>query len=62
MNLKPFVNNKDLYDAFLEEIENRIGQARTKLENRSELEEVYRAQGEVKALKALLQLKESING
>tara|TARA_R100000773_G_scaffold3486_2_gene4177 strand:+ start:685 stop:891 length:207 start_codon:yes stop_codon:yes gene_type:complete len=60
--LKPFVNNPELYNPFLEEIVNRIDKVHKRLEQISEVEELYRAQGEIRVLRAMLRLREDING
>jgi len=60
--LKPFVNNPELYNPFLEEIVIRIDKVHKRLEQISEVEELYRAQGEIRVLRAMLRLREDING
>ena len=60
--LKPFVNNPELYNPFLEEVINRINKVHKRLEQISEVEELYRAQGEIRVLRAMLRLREDING
>ena len=60
--LKPFVNNPELYNPFLEETINRINKVHKRLEQISEVEELYRAQGEIRVLRAMLRLREDING
>ena len=60
--LKPFVNNPELYNPFLEEIINRINKVHKRLEQISEVEELYRAQGEIRVLRSMLRLREDING
>ena len=60
--LKPFVNNPELYNPFLEEIVSRINKVHKRLEQISEVEELYRAQGEIRVLRAMLRLREDING
>lgn len=60
--LKPFVNNPELYNPFLEEIASRIEKTHKRLEQISEVEELYRAQGEIRTLRAMLRLREDING
>ena len=60
--LKPFVNNPELYNPFLEEILTRIDKVHKRLEQITEVEELYRAQGEVRALRSLLLLREHVNG
>ena len=60
--LKPFVNNPELYNPFLEEIVSRIEKVHKRLEQISEVEELYRAQGEIRVLRSMLRLREDING
>jgi len=60
--LKPFVNNPELYNPFVEEINLRIEKTHKRLEQISEVEELYRAQGEIRTLRAMLRLREDING
>lgn len=60
--LKPFVNNPELYNPFLEEILTRIDKVHKRLEQITEVEELYRAQGEIRILRSLLLLREHING
>jgi len=60
--LKPFVNNPELYNPFLEEIVKRIEKTHKRLEQISEVEELYRAQGEIRMLRSMLRLREDING
>ena len=60
--LKPFVNNPELYNPFVEEINLRIEKTHRRLEQMVEVEEIYRAQGEIRALRAMLRLRDDING
>jgi|TARA_R100001440_G_scaffold16141_2_gene27381 hypothetical protein len=60
--LKPFVNNPDLFNPFLEEITNRIEKIHRRLEQLVDVEELYRAQGEIRVLRSMLRLREDING
>ena len=60
--LKPFVNNPELYNPFLEEITKRIEKVHRRLEQISEVEELYRAQGEIRTLRSMLRLRDDING
>jgi len=62
MSLKLIVNNKDSWDALLEELDERILFAHKQLEQRSEIEEMYRFQGEVRALRSLKRLRDKVNG
>ena len=60
--LKHFVNNPELYNPFLEEIMNRIDKVHKRLEQITDVEELYRAQGEIRVLRSLLLLREHVNG
>jgi len=60
--LKLFVNNPELYNPFLEEIVRRIEKTHKRLEQISEVEELYRAQGEIRVFRSMLRLREDING
>jgi hypothetical protein len=60
--LKPFVNNPELYNPFLEEIDERIVFAQIALEQSREPDELFRLQGEIRALRSLLRLRDKING
>jgi hypothetical protein len=61
-SIKPFVNNPELYNPFLEEIMNRIDKVHKRLEQITDVEELYRAQGEIRVLRSLLLLREHVNG
>jgi len=52
--LKPFVNNPELYNPFMEEITKRIDRVHRRLEQISDVEEMYRAQGEIRTLRSML--------
>mgnify|MGYP005829214835 CR=1 FL=1 len=62
MSLKTFVNNKNEWDAFLEELDVRIAIAHRTLEQASTTIEIHRAQGTVLALRQLKYLRDKING
>jgi len=62
MNLKPFVNDTHLYNDFKEEIQERIALAQSGLENAAIEQDLFRYQGEIKALRRLLMLREKVNG
>lgn len=62
MTLKPLVNDKPLWDAFLEEVDSRIQSAHIKLEQATAHDEFCRIQGEIRALRQLKFLREKING
>jgi hypothetical protein len=61
VNLKPFVNNHELWTDFLEELDTRIQVCYKKLEQLSDPVEIYRAQGEVQALRKLEKLRDKVN-
>ena len=62
MSLKTFVNNKNEWDAFNEELDVRIASAHRNLEQASTMIEIHRAQGTVLALRQLKYLRDKING
>lgn len=61
-NLKALVNDKQLWDAFCEMLDEKISMAHRKLENAQDIEVVYRAQGEVATLRRLKYLRDELNG
>lgn len=62
MSLKLIVNNKDLWDALLEELDERIHFAHKQLEQSVDTHEIFRLQGEVRSLRRLKQLRDKVNG
>ncbi len=61
MNLKPFVNNRDLWKDFLQELDTRVQSCYKKLEQLSDPTQIYRTQGEIQALKNLTKLRDKVN-
>lgn len=61
MNLKPLVNNRDLWQDFLQEIDIRIESVHRQMEQVNTAEELYRLQGEAKALRSFKFLREKVN-
>ena len=61
MNLKPFVNNKELWTDFQQELANRIQASYKKLEQVTDTVDIYRTQGEIQALKNLMKLRDKVN-
>jgi TATA-binding protein-associated factor Taf7 len=61
MSLKPLVNNHELWTDFLQELDTNIQRCYKKLEQLSDPVEVYRAQGEIQALRKLEKLREKVN-
>ena len=62
MNLKPFVNNKDLYEDFLEYLDGLIELKRKALEQATDSIIIYQTQGAINVLRKLKTLKEQVNG
>jgi len=62
MSLKRIVNDKEVWDAFLVELEDRISANHRSMENLSDTVEVYRHQGAIKALRQLKYLRDYVNG
>jgi len=62
MSLKRIVNDKEVWDAFLVELEDRISANHRSMENLSDTAEIYRHQGAIKALRQLKYLRDYVNG
>ena len=62
MIIKKLVNDKPLWDSFLDVINKKIDTAQRKLEQAVSMEDIYRAQGEIAALRRLTYLRDEING
>lgn len=60
--LKMFVNNPELWGAFLGELDERIKDKHKRLEQTVEPYDIYRTQGELHALHALKRLRDKVNG
>ena len=61
MSIKKLVNDKPLWDDFVETINKKIDIAQRSLEQESTMEGMYRAQGEIAALRRLIYLREEVN-
>lgn len=61
-NLKSLVNDKLLWDSFLEEMNTRLSAVHTQMEQAPDAESLYRLQGQAQALRKLKQLREYVNG
>lgn len=61
-NLKPLVNNKELYDAFLAHIDDLIYMQHRTIEHAETPVELHRAQGAISTLRKLKLLREAVNG
>ena len=62
MIVKKLVNDKPLWDGFVGVLNEKIEVAQRKLEQETSIEGVYRAQGEIAALRKLKYLRDEING
>lgn len=62
MSLKLLVNNKEIWDAFNREIDERISSSHRQMEQAQTSEELFRQQGHVAALRKLKQLRDKVNG
>ena len=60
--LKTFVNDKELWDTFINEIKSDINQYQKSLEQASDITSIHRLQGNILALRRLLHLREKVNG
>ena len=62
INLKPLVNDKVLWDSFLEEVDRRISEVHRVMEQSTRAEDLYRLQGQAFALRKMKQLRDQVNG
>ena len=62
MIVKKLVNDKPLWDGFVDVLNEKIEVAQRKLEQETSIEGVYRAQGEIAAFRRLTFLRDEING
>lgn len=62
MSLKLLVNNKDIWEAFLEELDVKIEQVHVQMEQATSLEDFYRLQGQAACLRRLKKLRDQVNG
>ena len=61
MTIKKLVNDKPLWDDFLELLDSKIDVVQRRLEQETSIEGVYRAQGEIAALRRLTYLRDEVN-
>lgn len=59
--LKGMLNSPHMWDAFVEKLDYDIEQQQRKLEQASDMSDVFKAQGAIAALRQLKYLKEEIN-
>ena len=62
MIVKKLVNDKPLWDGFVNLLNEKIEVSQRKLEQETTIEGMYRAQGEIAALRRLTFLRDEING
>ena len=62
MSLKLLVNNKDIWESFLEEIDVRLKQVHVQMEQAATPEILYRLQGQAQCLRRLKTLRDQVNG
>ena len=60
--LKKIVNDKPVWDAFVVILNDKIKDVHRKLEQETTMESMYRAQGEIMALRRLTYLRDEVNG
>ena len=61
-NLKALVNDKPLWDSFLEEMDTRLADTHRAMEQADDSHTLYRLQGQATALRKLKQLRDYVNG
>jgi len=61
MNLKELVNNKRLWDNFVEYIDHNIAIHHSAMEQAEDVHTLYKAQGSISALRRLKYLREEMN-
>ena len=62
MSLKLLVNNKEIWDAFNEELDALIAQQQRSMETQSDPTSFYRLQGQINAYRNLKYLRDKVNG
>ena len=61
-SIKKLVNDKPLWDSFVETLNSKISTGQRRLEQESTMEGMYRIQGEIAALRKLAYLRDEVNG
>ena len=59
--LKQIVNTKPVWDSFLEYLDETIVTVQKRLEQEVDVEKIYRAQGEIAALRRLKYMRDEFN-
>jgi hypothetical protein len=62
MSLKAFVNNKDMYDAFLAEVDESIAITHRSMEQVDDMATLYRLQGSLMTLRKMKYMRDKVNG
>ena len=62
MNLKPLVNDNKLWNSFNEELDRRLNYVHIQIEQTLKPDDLFRLQGEAKALRRLKLLRDEVNG
>ena len=62
MSLKLLVNNKEIWDAFNEELDALIAQQQRSMETQTDPTSIYRLQGQISAYRNLKYLRDKVNG
>jgi len=60
--LKKLVNDKQLWDAYVEYLDSKIHSAHVRLEQENKPDNMYRVQGEIASLRRLKYMRDEING
>ena len=61
-NLKPLVNDNKLWNSFNDELDRRLNHVHIQMEQTIKQEDLFRLQGEAKALRRLKFLRDEVNG
>ena len=59
--IKELTNNKQLWDAFVEELQRSIVNYQRTIEQTEKMSDIYRLQGAISALRRLMQLRDMMN-
>ena len=62
MNVKPFVNNYEIWSSFVEHLNDKITRLHVRLETAADIQEVAHLQGRVAMCRELLKLRDTVNG
>ena len=62
MSLKLLVNNKDIWESFVEEMDSKIERIHVQMEQATSPDDFYRLQGHVACLRRLKRLRDEVNG